>query len=715
MTEHAEKDFSNPEYYINRELGWVAFNERVLEEALDTHQPLLERVKFLCIFSSNLDEFFEIRVGGIKQQIENNTSDTGPDGMGASVIFREIQKKVHELVATQYRVWNDDIKPALEKHGIDILNADELTASDKVWGKKFFQAEIFPILTPLAVDSSHPFPQLMNKSHNLIVVLRNSDGIRYAIVQIPRMLTALILLPEEDGKEISRYVFLSSLIKQYVGELFPSSEVVGAHAFRITRNSDLYIDDEEEENLLRTIENELRKRNRGNAVRLEVQSSCPKEIEQFLMDTFKLKEADCYRYHGPLNLQHLSSICFSDHFPHLKDRPFLPTYGKMLTPQSDIFDVMRKEDIFLHHPYETFDGVIDFLNRAASDPQVLAIKMTLYRTSGDSPIVAALIAAARNNKQVTVLVELKARFDEENNINWAKQMEEAGVHVVYGVVGLKVHCKMTMVVRRDESSLRHYVHLGTGNYHPKTARIYTDMSLLTCRAELTREVAVLFNVLTGLADYPKFKKLIVAPFEMSDRFAAMIEREIQHAKAGKLGRIVVKVNSLVDESMITALYQASCAGVKVDLIIRGICCLRPGVPGVSENIRVVSIVGRFLEHSRIYYFGNDGKPDIYLGSADWMPRNFYRRVEVVFPIEDSKIKAYIEKEVIPTYLADCVKSRELRPDGTYIRLKSSDSKPAVQAQLTFREMARKQIASMSASHSKQKTRRLIPVSKAPVK
>jgi len=561
------EDFSLPELYINRELSWLEFNGRVLEEAQDKAQPLLERVKFLCIFSSNLDEFFEIRVSGIKQQIENEYSDIGPDGMSSSQIFSAIQKRTRELVAEQSQLWNEDLHPALTKEGINFPEADQLKGTDKAWAQKYFVEQVFPVLTPLAIDASHPFPQVLNKAHYIIVKLCKSEraggGEFHAVVQLPRILPRLIQLPPKNEKEgRTEFIALSKLIKIHVQELFPGLRVEGAYSFRVTRNSDLYIDAEEEENLLRTIESNLRKRNRGNAVRLEVQIDCPHEMEQFLLENLHLEQMDLYRIDGPINVQHLMQLCTNDQFPLLKDRPFVPSYDLDLPPGAEAFSVLKKEDILLHHPYENFDTVVDFIVQAAADPAVLAIKMTLYRTSGDSAIVKALIAAANNGKQVTALVELKARFDEENNIHWARLLEEAGVHVVYGVVGLKVHCKCMLIVRRDGDMIRRYVHLGTGNYNPKTARLYTDMSLLTANETICSEVAQLFNSLTGLSDYPEFRKLLVAPYDLANKLSILIENEIANAKKGLPSKITIKVNSIVCEHFIKLLYEASCAGVK---------------------------------------------------------------------------------------------------------------------------------------------------------
>lgn len=710
------KDFAAPENFINREQSWLEFNRRVLEEAKDPSQPLLERVKFLSIFSSNLDEFFEIRVSGLKQQIDSGSCVAGPDGLSGIELFQAIQSTTHRLVKTQYELWNKEILPLLAEN--NILISSTLSGSDAEWAKSYFRNEVLPVLTPLAVDASHPFPQVLNKSHNLIVRARraNSDADLYAIVQVPSIVPRLICLPRrtKDSNTPYHYVFLHSLIKENIGDLFPGLIVEGVHSFRVTRNSDLYIDDEEAENLLRTIEQELRRANRGNAVRLEVESSCPVDFQQLLLERFKLTEADLYKLDGPISMTHLMPLVNNEAFARLKDRPFSPSYDPALPPGADVWEMLRHHDVMLHHPYEPFDSVVELVENAANDPKVLAIKMTLYRTSGDSPIIAALSEAASNGKQVTAIVELKARFDEANNIQWARRLEDAGAHVVYGIVGLKTHCKVLLIVRRDDDCIRHYVHLGTGNYHPRTARIYTDLCLLTTTPEITREVATLFNTLTGLAEYPGFKKLLVAPFDLHQRFKEMIDRERDNARAGKPARIIAKINSLVDETIIEALYEASCAGVKIDLIVRGICCLRPRLPGVSENIRVISIVGRFLEHSRIFYFENGGEPEVYLGSADWMPRNFFRRIEVAFPIENPKLKAEVIGEILPAYLNDRVKARELRADGTYVRLKPKAGQPSSQAQLYFRERSRCQAANAAAVDGQApagSSSKLIPIAK----
>src|SRR5947207_8452885 len=696
----ATNRFSDPGNFINRELSWLEFQRRVLEEAQDPTQPLIERVKFLTIFSSNLDEFFEIRVAGIKQQIESETSDLGPDGLSPTDTFNNIQRMVRELVAAQYALWNEELLPQLAKNGIRIPKMAELSAKRAAWAHRYFQEEVFPMLTPLAVDASHPFPQLLNKSHNLLVRAKTQRGGEplHAIVQVPRVLPRLIVMPRGKGEdEPWVYIYLASLIKQHIGELFPGLILDGVHAFRVTRNSDLYIDEEEAENLLRTIEQELRRSSRGNAVRLEIEADCPKDFRDKLLKFFNLTEADVYKLDGPLSMTHLIPLVTNDAFANLRDRPFQPARDPALPPHVNIFEVMRRQDVLLHHPYESFDPVVELIEEAAQDPQVLAIKITLYRTSGDSPIIQALMNAAAAGKQVTALVELRARFDEAANIQWARQLEEAGAHVVYGVVGLKTHCKALLIVRRDADRLRHYVHLGTGNYHPRTARIYTDFSLLTTNPKLTEELAIVFNTLTGLAGYPGLEKLIVAPFDMRRRSIGFIERERDNALAGKPARIIAKLNALVDQAVIEKLYEASSAGVKIDLIVRGICCLRPGMPGLSQNIRVVSIVGRFLEHSRIYYFENAGDPIVYLSSADWMPRNLVRRVEVAFPLEDPVLRKEVISEVLPALLNDRVKARELKSDGTYVRLHPNEGEPASQAQLFFRQNSRNQAKRLAES------------------
>ncbi|HVI82737.1 MAG TPA: polyphosphate kinase 1 [Chthoniobacterales bacterium] len=711
----AHERFGDPKNFINRELSWLEFNRRVLEEAQDATQPLIERVKFLSIFSSNLDEFFEIRVAGIKQQIESETSDVGSDGLSPTETFNQIQRLAHELVATEYDLFNKELVPELDKNRVRIRQVSELGARRAAWARKYFREEVFPMLTPLAVDASHPFPDLLNKSHNLLVrakTKRRGEPL-LAIVQVPRVIPRLILMPRGQGEdEPWDYIYLASLIKQHIAELFPGLILDAVHAFRVTRNSDLYIDDEEAENLLRTIEQELRRSSKGDAVRLEVEADCPRDFIELLLEFYDLTEADVYKLNGPLSMTHLSPLLANDAFANLKDRPFQPGRDPALPPHADMFEVMRRQDVLLHHPYDSFEPIVDLVEEAARDPQVLAVKITLYRTSGDSPIVEALIDAATAGKQVTAIVELRARFDEAANIQWARRLEEAGAHVIYGVVGLKTHCKVLLIVRRDSNQIRRYVHLGTGNYHQRTARIYTDFGLLTSNPQLTEEVAIVFNTLTGLAAYPGLKKLMVAPFDMKQRLIAKIQRERDHARAGRPARIVAKLNSLVDQEIIETLYEASCAEVVIDLIVRSICCLRPKVPGVSEFIRVISIVGRFLEHSRIYYFENGGQPEVYLSSADWMPRNFLRRVEVAFPIETPLLRDHITNEVLPRFLDDRVKARALQPDGSYRRLKPEGLEHRSQAQWHFREVTRER-AKRQGRTKPPPADKLIPITIAP--
>src|SRR5438128_4516718 len=712
IVQSAQERFGDPKNFINRELSWLEFNRRVLEEAQDERQPLIERVKFLTIFSSNLDEFFEIRVAGIKQQIESETSDVGPDGLSPTELFDRIQKTVRELVATQYALWKNELQPELAKNGIYVREIAELPAKRAAWAHRYFQQEVFPMLTPLAVNASLPFPHLLNRSHNLLV--RAKAGRRgeplHAIVQVPRVVPRLIAQPRGKGaNEPWEHIYLASLIKQHIGELFPGLILDGVHAFRVTRNSDLYFDEEEAESLLRTIEQELRRSSRGNAVRLEVEADCPKDFLELLLRFFNLSEADAYKLDGPLSMTHLAPLVANDAFAKLKDRPFQPARDPALPPHTDFFEVWRRQDVLLHHPYDSFDQIVEWIEEAANDPQVMAIKITLYRTSGDSPIVGALIDAANAGKQVTAIVELRARFDEASNIQWARRLEEAGAHVIYGVVGLKTHCKLLLIVRRDTDRLRHYVHLGTGNYHPRTARIYTDFSLLTSQPQLTEEVATVFNTLTGLAGYPGLKKLMVAPFDMHSRLIQLIERERDNARAGKPARIVAKLNALVDQEIIEKLYEASCSDVSIDLIFRGIGCLRPKIPDLREYIRVIIIVFRFFEHSRIFYFENAGQPKVFLSSAGWMPRNFYRRIELAFPVENSALRDRIINEVLPSLLHDRVKTRELQPDGKYRRLNPDGAEPRAQAPRHFLEVSRTSTTDSTGSKKKLRADKLIPI------
>ncbi|MDB6063874.1 MAG: polyphosphate kinase 1 [Pedosphaera sp.] len=674
-----------PEHFINRELSWLEFNQRVLDEALDAKNPLLERVKFFCITSSNLDEFFEVRVAGLKQQMESEVVERSVDGLTATEAFRAINRRVRRMIEEQYHCWQKQLLPALAKSGIRFLNFNSLDAADLAWVEEYYRAQVRPVLTPLALDPAHPFPQLLNKSLNIIVRLEMPNAgevLRHlAVVQVPRVLPRLVKLPREDGHQ--DYVFLGNLIGHYLGDLFPGTKILGYWNFRVTRNSELYIDEEETANLLKAVENELHNRRKGDAVRLEVEKDCPQDLRDALMGTLKLGEEDLYVIDGPLNPVRLMAIYEGDHSPELRDPPFVAPVAAALSLRTELFAAIREHDILLHHPYETFDSVVKFLEQAAEDSKVLAIKQTLYRTGGDSRIIGALMKAVQNGKQVTAVVELRARFDEANNIQWARQLEEAGVHVVYGLVGYKIHSKMCLVVRRDEDRIRRYVHLGTGNYNPTTARLYTDIGLLSCRSSLGEDATNLFNLLTGISQFQGTRKLLVAPFELHDRMLALIQREAANARKGLPARIIAKMNALVDREIIEALYEASQAGVKIDLIVRGICCLRPQVKGVSDNITVRSIVDRFLEHSRIFYFENACQPEIFVGSADWMPRNFYRRIEVVFPIEDGNLRERVISELLALPLQDNVKARLMHSDGTYHRARLKRGETAHRSQWEF--------------------------------
>jgi polyphosphate kinase len=677
---------SDPSLYVNRELSWLEFNQRVLEEAQDPSNPLLERLRFLCIVASNLDEFFEVRVAGLKQQRESGLSEPGPDGMSPGEQLAAISARVRQMVDDKYLVWSKELVPALEQNNIFFLSYDELTKEEKQYYTKHFEKSVYPVLTPLAVDPFHPFPHLLNKSLNVVVELEGTDlTTNLAVVQVPRILPRL--LPYKAGeKGMHRYIFIGNLIQAHVGSLFHGVKVKGAYQFRVTRNSDLYLDEEETDNLLKTIEHELRNRSRGNAVRLEVQQDCPRHIADQLLQTFNLTGDDVYQVDGPINFLRLMPVISEVDRPDLKFRPFVPAVVSASANQEDIFSQIRHRPILLHHPYESFQTVLDFIEQAAEDPNVLAIKHTLYRTSGDSQIVASLAEAAQSGKQVTVVIELKARFDEAANINWARTLQEAGAHVVYGIVGLKTHAKLALVVRREEDGIRRYLHLGTGNYNPSTAKLYEDFGLLTCDPQITNDSAELFNWLTGVSVFPRLKKIKAAPEALHTFVLEMIEREIDHAKSGKPAAIFGKVNALVDEEVIEALYVASQAGVKINLLVRGVCCLRSKVPGVSDNVTVRSIVGRFLEHSRIYRFENAGNPEVYLASADWMARNFFRRVETCFPVENAELRAQID-QILDIYWKDNVKAREQGPEPTYARRALEGER--VDAQALFRERARK--------------------------
>lgn len=671
--------------YFNREISWLAFNRRVLNQAQNTEYPLLERLRFLSFVSSNLDEFFEIRVAGLLQQVDSGILDRSIDGLTPKEQLEKVLEATQELVTEQYECWQNSIVPALKKENILFTSHKELSKKEHTWLDQYFEKEIFPVLTPLAIDFAHPFPQLANKALYILVWLEDpsTQSFRLAVIPVPRILPRVIGIKLSDDPPTT-YIFLSDILRDYALKLFPGLKLKGAWEFRITRNSDLYINEEETENLLDKIEEELYNMRRGAAVRLEIRKDVdPIPLEQ-LLKSIHLSKQHTFFINGPLNLLRLFSVYNVINRPHLKFAPFKQYIPPELEDKNSLFETISKKDIFLHHPYDSFAPVIDFIEQASSDPHVFAIKQTLYRTSGDSFIVDTLKKASRNGKQVTALIELKARFDEANNIEQARQLEEEGVHVVYGMPSLKTHAKCCLVVRREPSGLKQYAHLGTGNYNSVTAKTYTDFSLLTANHELTHEVAALFNTLTGFTRSPQFKKLLVAPFNLHTKTQDLILKEAANARKGNPAKIIIKLNSLADEETINHLYQASQAGVKIDLIIRGICCLIPGLKGLSENITVRSILGRFLEHSRFYYFENHGAdPILYAGSADWMPRNFFRRIETVFPIEDPKIKNRFIKEIILTFLNDRQNAKFLDGSGKYTKLESTASKHMLSAQDFF--------------------------------
>ncbi|ARV61511.1 polyphosphate kinase 1 [Nostocales cyanobacterium HT-58-2] len=703
-------NLTDPQYYLNRELSWLEFNKRVLHEACDSRTPLLERLKFLAIFSSNLDEFFMVRVAALKQQVEAKVSQLTFDGRTPQQQLDEISSTLRPLVAKQHEQFEKVLRPQLANHGIHIVDYIDLTQKQRNYLDKYYEDQIFPVITPLAVDPSHPFPYISNLSLNLAVVVKNPETEEelFARVKVPTVLPRFLALPQDlgihhDGKPaVWTGVPLEQAIAHNLESLFPGMSIQEYHTFRITRDADLALEEDEADDLLLAIEQELRKRRMGGSpLRLEIHSQTPESIKKRLLEDLELEENDVYEVDGIIGLKDLMYF-MSLPVPNLKDAPrqsvVHPRLQRIREPiidpdireieeGKDFFTVIREKDLLVHHPYQSFSSsVVRFITHAAHDPNVLAIKMTLYRTSFDSPIVNALIAAAENGKQVSVLVELKARFDEENNIYWAKRLESVGVHVVYGLVGLKTHCKLVMVVRREQDRIYRYVHIGTGNYNPKTARLYTDLGLFSCNEDLGADVTDVFNFLTGYSRQKSYRKLLVAPVTMRDRFLAMIQREIENVHNGMSGRIVAKMNSLVDPQIIYTLYEASRAGVQIDLIIRGICCLRPGLKDISENIRVISIVGSFLEHSRVYYFYNNGQEEIYIGSADWMRRNLDRRVEVITPILDADIAKDLQ-EILGIMLADNRQAWELQSDGSYIQRRVSEESPEASSQKILMSMA----------------------------
>ena len=668
----ARTDLDAPDLYINEELSRLEFNRRVLEQARDPATPLLERLRFLTICSTNLDEFFEIRVSGLEQQDVLGLTKRSADGLTARQTLDRIAEVAHRLVAEQYRVLNEELRPALAAEGVRLLQRSDWNANLKAWVRRFFRREVLPILTPVGLDPAHPFPRVLNKGLSFIVSVEGHDAFGrhsgIAVVQVPRSLPRLLKLPRKVASGPNDFVMISSIVRAHVADLFPGMDVQGCFEFRVTRNSDLWVDEEEVEDLLAAVKGQLSNRKYGTAVRLEVASDCTDAVANFLLGETQVSDRDLYRVDGPVNLHRLAAIYELADRPDLKYAPFRPGLPRRLRDSDSIFDTVRKGDVLLHHPYESFDPVVALVREAARDPQVLAIKQTLYRTGADSPLVEALLEAARAGKEVSALVELRARFDEAANIRLATQLQEVGASVAYGIVGYKAHAKALLVIRREGRRLRRYVHLGTGNYHFKTARAYTDFSLLTCDEELGEDVQGLFQHLTGLGRSTRAKKLVTSPFALHKRLLQWIDFEAAEARAGRPARIVARMNSLSEPTVIRALYRASQAGVKINLLVRGICCLRPGVPGVSEKIRVRSIVGRFLEHGRAFHFHAAGAGKVYLASADWMPRNLLRRVETCFPVEDPKLRARVIAEGLDAGLADNVQSWTLRADGTWRRV-----------------------------------------------
>jgi polyphosphate kinase len=677
-------DLHKPELYINRELSLLEFNKRVLAQAKDENVPLLERLNYLCISCSNLDEFFEVRVASVLQMATMDPKAIGPDGLTPHEQLEQISINAHQLVDEQYTVLNEILIPKLKEQNIRFIRRSKWTEAQHKWLENYFNDELLPILTPVGLDSAHPFPRILNKSLNFIISLTGKDAFGRnsgrAILQAPRALPRLVQLPaEETGSGPADFVFLSSIIHAFVGDLFNGMTVKGCYQFRVTRNSDFFVDDDAIDDLLLAVEGELAMRNYGDEVRLEIDANCPEETVNFLLGRFDMTRDRLYLVHGPVNLNRVQEIIDLVDRPDLKFAPFKPSVPPQLARNKDIFAAIKRHDILLHHPFESFSPVVEFLRQAAVDPDVLAIKQTLYRTGADSPIVSALVKAAKAGKEVTVVIELRARFDEKANINLASKLQEAAVHVVYGVVGYKTHAKMCLVLRREGSQLCNYVHLGTGNYHPKTAQIYTDYGLFSCNKELGEDVRRVFAQLTSLGKVTKLNKLLQSPFTLHSGLIDKIEREIRHAKNGKPAKIIIKVNAIVEEQCIQALYRASQAGVVVKLIVRGVCCLRPGISGVSENIEVRSIIGRFLEHGRVYAFGNDGNQEVYTSSADLMNRNMFRRVEILFPIENKRLHNRILHD-LDLYLQDNTQSWVLQPDGSYQRLTQAADEEPVQAQ-----------------------------------
>jgi len=684
----ARPSLDNSANYINREASWLAFNRRVLEEAEDAGNPALERLKFLAITASNLDEFFEVRVAGLVQQIEDGHTEAGPDGLTLLEEREVVSRETHELVDDQYRCWNEQLRPLLAESGIRVLGLHELDVRAREFVDQYCQRELDLLLTPVTVDPAHPFPRVINKALCVALLLRRrrrASTTYTGVVTVPRALPRLIRLPSEHTAD---FIFLADLVAHHASRMYHGYEIVSAAAFRVTRNSNLYLAEEESRNLLESVRTELHNRRKGDAVRLEIESEADPEIIERLRTNFELEPWQVFPVNGPVNLSRLFNIYEQTEYPELKFKPFNPRELRLTAKSQDLFEELRRHDVLLHHPFDSYDAVVSFIEAAAEDPLVLSIKQTLYRTSEHSLIVPALMAAA-TKKEVTAVVELKARFDEASNIRWARDLEDAGVQVFHGLVGLKTHCKLSLLVRHDPDGVaRRYAHLGSGNYNTTTARIYTDVSLLTADPQITGAVHDVFSFLTAYAEHPNYDPLLVAPLNLAEHSLALIAREAEHARHGRPAHIIAKMNALLDKNIIMALYQASQAGVTIDLLVRGICALRPGVRGVSDHIRVRSIVGRFLEHSRIYYFANGGQEEVYVGSADWMPRNLYERVEVIFPLKDELLRERVRQEILEAYLADNVKSRILQKDGSYVRTWQAQGKrkpPAASAAFNAQE------------------------------
>ena len=664
--------FAKPEYCRNREMSWISFDERILEEARDKNLPLFERLKFLSISASNLDEFFMVRVASVRDMMKAGIERKDIAGLTPKEQLKLIIPKTHELMTAQYNTYNRSLLPALSAIGLEVITSyEKLTEEQGRAVDRYFDEDVYPVLTPMAMDSARPFPLITNKALNIGLLIRKKDAkkedeLEFATVQVPSVLPRIYELPEQND-EIHRVILLEEIIRRNIGKLFMGNEVICAYPYRVTRDADMEIDEDDAEDLLKEIQRQLKKRRWGQVIRLEVEENINKKLLKILKEELEVKEDNIYMFNGPLDLTFLMKMYGMKGFDDYKVPGYTPAAVPALMNDQTIFENIRRQDILLHHPYMTFDPVVDFIRQASVDPQVLAIKMTLYRVSGHSPIVAALAQAADNGKQVTVLVELKARFDEENNIVWAKQLEKAGCHVIYGPLGLKTHSKIALVVRKEEDGIRRYVHLGTGNYNDSTAKLYTDCGILTCNAEIGEDATAVFNMLSGYSEPSRWNHLIVAPLWMKKRFLSMIDREAENARQGKEGHIIAKMNSLCDPDIISALYAASAASVKIELIVRGICCLKTGIEGVSENITVRSIVGNFLEHARIFYFYNNGAEEVYMGSADWMPRNLIRRVEIVFPVLDPEVKKQV-MHIVEIQLEDTLKARILQPDGSYERV-----------------------------------------------